>query len=150
MYLRRVSNCWQSLRHGLKFITYLRSWALLEKPLIVQPLKNFPAFHATRRFDTVFKRALHWSLSWAISIQSTSSYPISVRHIWILSTHLRLKFMRFLKINKWEENELIFWPMTRQRVISLCSFESSWVLTLPSSWNKCVKFCIWTNMHQFM
>jgi hypothetical protein len=30
--------------------TYLRSWALLEKPPIVQPLKNFPAFHGTRVF----------------------------------------------------------------------------------------------------
>jgi hypothetical protein len=26
------------------FITYLRSWALLEKLPMVQPLKNFPAF----------------------------------------------------------------------------------------------------------
>jgi hypothetical protein len=45
-------------------LTYLRSWALLEKPPIVQPLKNFPAFYGTRRFSTVFTRALHWSLSW--------------------------------------------------------------------------------------
>jgi hypothetical protein len=35
-------------------------------------------------------RALHWSLSWAISIQSTTSQPISLRSILILSTHLRL------------------------------------------------------------
>jgi hypothetical protein len=34
----------------------------LEEP-IVQPLKNFPAFYGTRRFKTVFTRALHWSLS---------------------------------------------------------------------------------------
>jgi glutamate/tyrosine decarboxylase-like PLP-dependent enzyme len=33
----------------------------------VQPLKNFPAFHGTRRFNTVFTRALHWSLSWLSS-----------------------------------------------------------------------------------
>jgi hypothetical protein len=46
------------------------SWALLEKPPIVQSLKNFPAFYGTRRFITVFTRALHWSLSWARSIQS--------------------------------------------------------------------------------
>jgi hypothetical protein len=32
--------------------TYLRSWALLEKPPIVQPLKNFPAFYGNRRFNT--------------------------------------------------------------------------------------------------
>jgi hypothetical protein len=50
-------------------LTYLRSWALLEELSIVQPLKNPPAFYGTRRFNTVFIRALHWSLSWAISIQ---------------------------------------------------------------------------------
>jgi hypothetical protein len=37
--------------------------ALLEKLPIVQLLKNFPAFYGTRRFITVFTRALHWSLS---------------------------------------------------------------------------------------
>jgi hypothetical protein len=59
-------------------LTYLRSWALLEEPLIGQPLKNFPAFHGTRKFNTLFTRALCWSLSWAISIQSTPSHPNSV------------------------------------------------------------------------
>jgi hypothetical protein len=38
----------------------------------------------------VFTRALHWSLSWASSIQSLPSHPISPRSILILSTHLRL------------------------------------------------------------
>jgi hypothetical protein len=61
--------------------TYLWSWALLEEPLIVHPLKNFPEFHGTRRLNTVFTRALHWSLSWAISIQSTLSHPVSLRSI---------------------------------------------------------------------
>jgi hypothetical protein len=56
----------------------------------VQPLKNFPTFYGTRRFNTVFTRALHWSLSRAISIQSTPSRPIYLRFILILSTHLRL------------------------------------------------------------
>jgi hypothetical protein len=71
-------------------VTYLRTWALLEEAPIVQPLKNFPAFYGTRRFNTVFTTALHWSLSWAISMQSTPSHPISLRSIVILSTHLRL------------------------------------------------------------
>jgi hypothetical protein len=45
-------------------LTYLLiELALLEEPPIVQPLKNFPAFYGTRRFNTVFTRALHWSLS---------------------------------------------------------------------------------------
>jgi hypothetical protein len=43
--------------------TYSWSWALREEPLIGHPLKNFPAFHGTRRFNTVFTRALHWYLS---------------------------------------------------------------------------------------
>jgi hypothetical protein len=50
----------------LYLLTYSRSWALLEKSPIVQPLKNFLAFYGTRRFNTVFTRALHWSLSSAI------------------------------------------------------------------------------------
>jgi hypothetical protein len=68
-------------------LTHSWSWALLEKPPIVQPLKNFPAFYGTRRFITAFTRALHWPLSWAKSIQSIPSHP---RSILILSTHLRL------------------------------------------------------------
>jgi hypothetical protein len=56
----------------------------------VQPLKNFSVFYETRRYDTVFTRAFHWSLSRATSIQSTPSHPISVRSLLILSTHLRL------------------------------------------------------------
>jgi hypothetical protein len=35
-------------------------------------------------------KCLHWSLSWARSIQSPPSHPISLRSILILSTHLRL------------------------------------------------------------
>jgi hypothetical protein len=35
-------------------LTSLRSWALLEKLPIVQPLKNFPVFYGTRRFIAVF------------------------------------------------------------------------------------------------
>jgi hypothetical protein len=66
------------------------SWALLVKPPTVQLLRNFPAFYETRRFMTVFTRALHWSLSWARLIQSIPSHHISLRFILILSTHIRL------------------------------------------------------------
>jgi hypothetical protein len=68
-------------------LAYLRSCVLLEKLQIVQPLKNFSAFYVTRRFITVFTRALHWSLSWARSNQSITSHPISLRPILIFSTH---------------------------------------------------------------
>jgi hypothetical protein len=63
------------------------SWALLEKPTVVQLLKNPPIFYGTRKFITVFTRALHWSLSCARSIQSTPSYPISLRSI-LISTYV--------------------------------------------------------------
>jgi hypothetical protein len=71
-------------------LTHLRSWALLEKLPIVQPLKNFPTFYETRRLITVFTRAPQCSLSWARSIQSIPSHTISLRSILILSTHLHL------------------------------------------------------------
>jgi hypothetical protein len=69
-------------------ITHSWNCALLEKLPIVQLLKNFSAFYGTRRFNTVFTRALNLSLSWARSIQSIQSYPISLTSILILSTHL--------------------------------------------------------------
>ncbi|PNF44159.1 hypothetical protein B7P43_G00646, partial [Cryptotermes secundus] len=46
--------------------------------------------YGTRRFVTVFTRALHWSLSWASSNQSIPPYPVSRRSILILSTHLQI------------------------------------------------------------
>jgi hypothetical protein len=57
--------------------THSWSWALLEKPPIVQLLKNFLAFYGTRRFIAVLTRALHWSLSWVRSIQYTLFHRIS-------------------------------------------------------------------------
>jgi hypothetical protein len=49
----------------------------------MQPLKNFPAFYGTRRFNTVFTRALHWSLE---PYQSNPHHPISLRPVLILPT----------------------------------------------------------------
>jgi hypothetical protein len=71
------SVVWKTLRvHNLYFSPNIInltswSWALLEKLPVVQLLQNFPAFYGTRRFITVFTRGLHWSLSWARSIQTT-------------------------------------------------------------------------------
>jgi hypothetical protein len=65
------------------------SWALLEKPPIVQLLKNFATFYGTRRFITVITRALHGSLSWARSIQSIPSHLPKI-HCNIIHTYLRL------------------------------------------------------------
>jgi hypothetical protein len=52
--------------------------------------QELPSVYGTQRFITVFTIALHWSLSWAISIQSTQSHTISLRSILILSTYLPL------------------------------------------------------------
>jgi hypothetical protein len=49
--------------YKFSLLTHSWSWVLLEKPPIVQLLKNFPAFYGTRRFITLFTRALHLSLS---------------------------------------------------------------------------------------
>jgi hypothetical protein len=53
-------------------------------------LSRFPSFYGTRRFITVFTRARYWSLSWARSMQSIPSHPLSLRYILILSTYLGL------------------------------------------------------------
>jgi hypothetical protein len=45
------------------------SWAFLERPPVVQLLKNFQALYWIRWFTTVFTKALLWSLCWASSIQ---------------------------------------------------------------------------------
>jgi hypothetical protein len=79
-----------SILYGETNLTYLWNWVLLEKPPIVQVLKNFPALYGTRKFITVFTRALHLSLSWARLIQSIPPYSISLRSILILSNHLCL------------------------------------------------------------
>jgi hypothetical protein len=34
-----------------------------EKLIVIQLVKNFPSFHGTRRFITVFTKARYWCLS---------------------------------------------------------------------------------------
>jgi hypothetical protein len=65
------------------------SWAFLENPPVAQLLKNLSTFYGTRRFITVFTRALHWSLTRARSVQSIPPYPLP-KTLFILSSHLRL------------------------------------------------------------
>jgi hypothetical protein len=65
-------------------------WALLEMPPFAQPPQNFTTFDGTRRFITVFTRALRWSLCWTRTIRCISPYPISLKSILILSFHLYL------------------------------------------------------------
>jgi hypothetical protein len=75
--------------HGVIFqnlVTNYTGWALLEKPPVAQLFKNLRIFYGTRRFITVFTRALHWSLSWARWIQSIPPHPAlrSIFHLkWV-------------------------------------------------------------------
>ena len=78
-------------------LTYLLAYLLtpwcrilLEKLTGLQLVKNFLAFHRTRRFITALTSVRHLSLSWASPIQSIYPHPTSRRSILILSTHLRL------------------------------------------------------------
>jgi len=61
---------------------------VLEKLIVAQLVKNFPAFCGTRRFVTVFTRTRHWSLSWATWIQSLPLQPVDIISVLILSSRL--------------------------------------------------------------
>ena len=63
---------------------------LLVKLTGLKLVKNFLAFHGTRRFITTLTSFRHLSLSWASPIQSIYTHPTSWRSSLILSTHLRL------------------------------------------------------------
>ena len=78
------------LTHSLTHILTPWSRTLLEKLTGFQLVKKFPSFYGTRKFFTALTSACHLSLSWAISIQSTLSYPTSWRSILILSSNLGL------------------------------------------------------------
>jgi len=67
------------------------SRVLLQKLVVTQLIKKFPAFYVTRRFITVFTTGRHQSLFWVICIQSTPCHTISQRFILIFSSHLRLR-----------------------------------------------------------
>ena len=56
----------------------------------MQLVKEFPAFHGTRRFITALTSVRHLSLSWASPIQSIYTHPTSWRSVLILPTHLSL------------------------------------------------------------
>jgi len=51
---------------------------LLEKLVVAQLVKKFPAFDGIRMFITVYTRVCHWSLSWARCIQSENFHTISL------------------------------------------------------------------------
>lgn len=89
------------------------SYALLHRPPVVQLLETFLAFYGAWRLITAFKKALQWPLSWATTMQSLPSHPMSLRsltcNLYILiqlhklfwCTHLRhSKFIRCTNVQQ--------------------------------------------------
>jgi hypothetical protein len=82
-YLNTSTTTWKSLLSVHGEYHKLTAWrkVLREKLMVTQLIKKWPAFYGNLRFNTVFKRARHWSLSWVRWLQSTHSQIISVRSI---------------------------------------------------------------------
>jgi hypothetical protein len=85
-YVSRVNAIFHSFLPSL--LTYLRSWALPEKLPIMQPFRKLPADLRNPKVHHRVHKSPYWSLSWASSIQSTPSHPISLRFILMLSYFL--------------------------------------------------------------
>jgi hypothetical protein len=89
----RQLNTWQSRNTGLTNLSNSLSpcsTVLVEKLIITQVVKKFSAFYGNRKFITTFTKAHRRPLSWTRCMQSTTSYPISLRSILIISSHLHL------------------------------------------------------------
>jgi hypothetical protein len=69
---------------------HLPAAVCLEMLIAAKLVKTFPTFYGTPWFITVFTRAHHWTLFRARWIQSISRHSISLRSIFIPSSHLRL------------------------------------------------------------
>jgi hypothetical protein len=92
----------QTLRSKLT----LCSRVLLKKLIVPQLIKKFPALYTTRRLITVFTRAHHSSLSWAISIRSAE--PISLTSILILYSDLHPRLLSDLFPKNHPKSELLW------------------------------------------
>jgi hypothetical protein len=62
--LKSFALFWMLWKESICYQITPWSWTLLERPPALQQLKNFPTFYGTRRSNTMFIRALHWSLAW--------------------------------------------------------------------------------------
>jgi len=85
---RIVMATFLNTKHAYKLITWSRT--LFEKLRVAQLLKKLPVFYGSRRFNTVFTRVRHETLSWATCSQSTPSHLTSLKSILILSSHISL------------------------------------------------------------
>jgi hypothetical protein len=110
------------------------SWALIEKPSVVQLLKKFPAFYGTQRFITLFTRALHWSLSWATSIQFIPSHPISLRSKYYPPTYVLFFLVVFFLLTSHEYPTCI--PLLPHSCYMLCSSHPPWLHYSNYTWRR--------------
>jgi hypothetical protein len=62
----------------------------MEKLTVAELVKKFAVFYRTRIFITIFITARHLFLSWARWIQSTPYYPVSLKSMFILPSHIKL------------------------------------------------------------
>ena len=85
-----IRRHWNDGKYLLTYILTPMSRVLLEKLTGSAASQEIPRIFGTRRFITLLTSARHLSLSWANSIQSPQTPPISWRSILILSSHLRL------------------------------------------------------------
>jgi hypothetical protein len=76
--------------HTYRRTNYMEISPCSETPPVAQLLKNFPAFYGIWQFIIMFIRSLHWSLSWARSIQSIPPHPISLKYNLLQSSQLCL------------------------------------------------------------
>jgi hypothetical protein len=99
------------------------SWALLEKPPIVQLLKNFQAFYGTRRFITMFTKAPPTG-PYPQPHQSNPHHTILslLRPILILPTHQHLRLASGLFPAGFPTN-LVLWTIVRRK---RKEFEGDW------------------------
>jgi hypothetical protein len=94
-------------------------------------LQELPSILWNPRFNTVFTRALHWSLSWAISIQSTPSHSISQRSILILSWSSQWSFSSWLS-----HQYPICIPLLPHSCYMLCPSHPPWLDHSDYTWRR--------------
>jgi hypothetical protein len=80
-------NC---LTYLLTYLLTPRCRILFEKLIVTNLSKKSCFLYGKRRFITVLTKARHWTLSWASRIYFTSSIPVSLRSLLMLSSHLHL------------------------------------------------------------
>jgi len=74
-------------------LSIARSKVVLQKRIFCRAVRKLPAFHGTRRFITVLTTAGHLHLTWARSVLCIHSYPISLRFVLVLTSHLHLALL---------------------------------------------------------